>query len=193
VADLWWRSRQIIADADVPHLTGRPAPAVSPMPKDASTFDEVRYHEFKHFLIRQLLQEADTFTMCQSLELRTPFVDHHLVRASVQAGRWRRAPGLSFKATLFQHLDGLRMPDAIARRKQGFVLPYDAWIRSALSTSADGCLSDLRSRLDQDRYRPLVDRYLAGQLHWSAIWALYVLERVSTRAFRFAEPRVASV
>jgi hypothetical protein len=110
----------------------------------------------------------------------------------VHAGHWRRARGCSYKATLFQHPEGLHLPDAIRRRKQGFVLPYEAWIRTALETPGDSCLPDLPARLDRDAYRPLVAAYLDGRLHWSSIWALYVLERISARQWAHATPLTAA-
>jgi asparagine synthase (glutamine-hydrolysing) len=183
LVDVWSRCRRVLDDADIAHLSGVRTPRLPAPSVAASAFDAVRYFEFRDFLMRQLLPDADAFTMCHALELRTPYVDHRLVESTVSAGRWRRARGLSYKATLFRHLEGLYRPDAIARRKQGFVLPYDHWIRTSLLNPAAGCLPDLRARLDRERYRPFVGRYLDGQLHWSSIWALYVLERVSERPF----------
>jgi asparagine synthase (glutamine-hydrolysing) len=178
VIDTWWRSRQLFPDPDLIALTG----ASGLMPKAragrAAAFDQVRYCEFKHFLGSQLLGDADAFTMCRALELRTPFVDHCLLEATLAAGRWKRARGLSYKGTLFRHLAGLALPAAIKRPKQGFVLPFDSWIREALTRDVPPRLGDFKARLLQPCYHPFVARYLDGHLHWSRLWALYVLERV---------------
>jgi asparagine synthase (glutamine-hydrolysing) len=149
----------------------------------AAPFDQVRFCEFRYFLENQLLGDADAFTMCRGLELRTPFVDHRLVDATIQAGRWQQAKGLSYKATLFRYLSDLTVPSAVDRRKQGFVLPFDVWMREALTSPRPRRLADLKATLDQPRYHSFVSRYLDGQLPWSRLWALYVLERMRGQHF----------
>ncbi len=177
LADVWWEYRRIFTDAETLELTGvapsRPAwPSV-----DAAPFDVVRYLEVRHFLEPQLLADADAFTMCRALELRTPLVDHVVAEHVIRAGRWRRSPGASFKQTLFRALPELGAGGPPERTKQGFVLPYDAWLREALTTRAPRRLRDAASRLRHPRYAPFVRRFLRGELHWSRVWALYVFDR----------------
>jgi asparagine synthase (glutamine-hydrolysing) len=164
--------------ADVHALAGHPAPSPPARATRAASFDEVRYCEFRHFLASRLLRDADAFTMCRALELRTPFVDHVLVDSVLAAGRWRRARGLTHKATLFRHLSGLALPSGTDRPKQGFVLPLDAWMREALTGDRPRRLGDLKARLSHPRYGPLVSRFLERRLHWTGLWAVYVLDRV---------------
>ena len=179
VAEVWWEYRRLFADDDVATLAGR-HPSTMPVARGgdaAAAFDLIRYLEFRHFLEPQLLADADAFTMCHALELRTPLVDHVVADEVVRAGRWRRSSGASFKQTLFAAMPALTMPGGVSRPKQGFVLPYDAWFREALSAPSPTRWRDLASRLRKPRYQPFVERFLDRRLHWSRLWAIYVLDR----------------
>ena len=85
--------------------------------------------EFRQYLQMQLLRDTDAMAMRHSLEVRTPLVDRELLRAAVRvpaalrrAGpakrRLREAPRPPVPAALWQ------------RRKQGFTLPFDRWLRT---------------------------------------------------------------
>jgi asparagine synthase (glutamine-hydrolysing) len=177
----WWHYRELFSQDDVALLTGGSrGPAAPELPPGANAFAIVRWLEVSRFLQSQLLADADTFSMCHGVELRTPLSDHRLFETVSAAGRWYRKRGHSFKATLFHAMPRLRVPGRIhiVRRKQGFVLPYDTWLRRALAGKAKGPFEDLRRRLDPPRYAPFVRRFLSHELHWTTIWALYVLERL---------------
>ena len=67
------------------------------------------------------------------------------------------------------------------RRKRGFELPMAAWLRDALTQPHPPVWRDVAQRLGAPRYADAVRRFLDGRLHWSRLWALYVLERVEAR------------
>ncbi|TAK14271.1 MAG: asparagine synthase (glutamine-hydrolyzing), partial [Acidobacteria bacterium] len=78
VASVWWNYRAV-----TPRRDGRavPLPDLPPAARQASPFALIRYLEFREYLERVLLRDADAFTMAFALELRTPLVDHELVEA----------------------------------------------------------------------------------------------------------------
>jgi asparagine synthase (glutamine-hydrolysing) len=179
-AAVWWEYRGLWSRTDVQAFTGHRAPD---MPADASIegqrFDVIRACEWRQFLERQLLPDADAYTMCHSLELRTPFVDSVLVDAVLAAGRWSRGPAATYKQALFAAWDDMTVPALRDDPKQGFVLPFDAWLRHALTHPRPSHWTDVARRLRVPRYQTQVDRFLVGRLHWSRLWALYVRERIS--------------
>lgn len=179
--ETWWAYRGLWSRTDVARLTGR---AVPPVPSSggnpADPFDIIRDLEWRRFLQRQLLPDADAVTMCRALELRTPFVDHHVVEAVAAAGRWPRGSRSSWKAALCEAWPEWTTPAARHRPKQGFVLPIDVWLRIALSSPRPTAWRDVATRLRQPRYAGDVAAFLAGRLHWSRLWAVYVLERMET-------------
>jgi asparagine synthase (glutamine-hydrolysing) len=135
VASVWWNYRAV-----TPRRDGRtvPMPALPAAAAYASPFAVVRYLEYREFLERQLLRDADAFTMAFALELRTPFVDHDVVEAMASAGEWPKDGAKSFKAALFRALPDLTRPGSTLERKQGFVLPMSRWMREALAGVTGG-------------------------------------------------------
>ena len=178
VASVWWNYRAV-----TPRRDGRAVsmPALPAAAIGASPFALVRYLEFRGYLERQLLRDADAFTMAFALELRTPLVDHEIVEAMANAGEWPREGARSFKAALFRALPELTRQGGALERKQGFVLPMSRWMREALTPRVPSRWRDLRPRLEAHGERELIDRFLAGRVHWSRLWTPYVLARVTVR------------
>lgn len=176
IASVWWHYRAVTPSGDAGRLPAERLPALA---RDASPFALIRYLEMREFLQRQLLRDADAFTMCSALELRTPLVDHALVEAMAAAGAWPRGSARSFKAALFASLPELTRTGAALERKQGFVLPMSRWMREALSARAPARWRDLRPRLEANGHQLLIERFLGGRVHWSRLWAPYVLARMA--------------
>jgi asparagine synthase (glutamine-hydrolysing) len=119
--------------------------------------------------------------MAFALELRTPLVDHELVEAMAAVGEWPREGARSFKAALFRAMPDLTRRGGALERKQGFVLPMSRWMREALTPRVPSRWRDLRPRLEAHGHRDLIERFLAGRVHWSRLWTPYVLARVTSR------------
>jgi len=80
------------------------------------------------YMRNQLLRDADWAGMAYSLEIRTPFVDAHLVRklAPVLSSRWNTQGKGLFSAALKRPL-----PEIItSRAKTGFSTPVSKWLQS---------------------------------------------------------------
>ncbi len=139
-------------------------------------FWDIARSEIEEYMIPLLLRDADAYTMAWGLELRTPFVDHLLVETVRDTVRWRRDGATSYKATLIARMQGLVPPTHLGQPKRGFVLPIEDWLRRAFD---DGAKRDetLAALAAEPRYRFAIDLFRRGRLHWSRIWALYVLER----------------
>ncbi len=176
VANVWWQYRAVTPVRAGGAMPGERLPSLA---SGATPFALIRYLEVREFLQRQLLRDADAFTMCCALELRTPLVDHVLLEAVAAVGEWPRGQARSFKAALFAALPELTRPGAAGERKQGFVLPMSRWMREALSARVPARWRDLRPRLEAGGHQALIDRFLAGRLHWSRLWAPYVIARMA--------------
>ncbi len=177
---LWRIYRALFTRVQVAGLAGdaaRPAVEAREPERDAGDpFWQIARLEIEEFLIPQLLRDSDAYTMAWALELRTPFVDHAFLAAVREGGRWPRRRGESWKTTLFRHMDGFLPASHLGRRKQGFTLPFDRWLREtlALTRPRDEAFAAL---LAAPRSRAIIDGFLRGRLHWSRPWALYALER----------------
>jgi asparagine synthase (glutamine-hydrolysing) len=178
LVEVWRSYRALFSRAHLRALVGT-GPVESGMADRAETNDwfwDVARLEVEEFMCPQLLRDSDAFTMTWGVELRTPFVDHMVLSAVRDTVRWRREGRASYKATLFRHMRELVPETHLDRPKQGFVLPLEEWLRRALDGSArpDKALAAVCA---EPRYRFAIDLFRRRRLHWSRIWALYVLER----------------
>ncbi|SMF21060.1 asparagine synthase (glutamine-hydrolysing) [Tistlia consotensis] len=134
------------------------------------------------FLGERCLRDSDTMSMAVSLELRAPFTDRELVRLLRRVPGAERCAGAPDKPYEWRLLRPLLGDDFPLRGKQGFVFPFEQWLR------APGYRATLRDRLGDRRLvadcglRPAVVEGLLdsferqpGRVPWSRIWALHVL------------------
>jgi asparagine synthase (glutamine-hydrolysing) len=151
----------------------------------ASTFDpinRVSYLEARCYMQNILLRDADCMSMAHGLEVRVPLLDHKLAEfLFTLPGDWKldsRTP----KPLLVKATSGA-LPDAIVRRKKrGFTLPFERWMRDEmrgdiekqLCSDPKGPLADV---LAPDAPRAVWEQFMAGKTSWSRPWALYVLQR----------------
>ena len=101
------------------------------------------------YLQSQLLRDIDVMSMAHGLEVRVPFVDHELVAAVwPELGRHRAL--LAGKPLLHGTLEHALPADVVTQPKQGFTLPFAAWMRGALAPLVPGrTAAGGRRRLDQ--------------------------------------------
>jgi asparagine synthase (glutamine-hydrolysing) len=90
------------------------------------------YVDIKTWLPDDLLLKADKMTMATSLELRVPFLDHKVLEFAAALPPVFKVRGRSTKRIL-KRVFARRIPaEIIGRRKAGFPVPYDTWLRTDL-------------------------------------------------------------
>ena len=143
--------------------------------------NRVSYLEARCYMLNTLLRDSDFMTMAHGLEVRVPLIDHHLAqRVLALPGSWKLEAGTP-KPLLVRALRG-QLPDKVVhRRKQGFTLPFEPWLRQdlrpvleeAFSKIGDGALGAVINR----RFALRVwEDFLEGRTSWTRPWSLYVLE-----------------
>ncbi|HUF24477.1 MAG TPA: asparagine synthase (glutamine-hydrolyzing) [Vicinamibacterales bacterium] len=184
-AGLWRQYRSLFERAAIRRLTG-----VEPPPDDQgpdvpgrSMLDVVMLCEIREYMASQLLRDSDAFSMCDSLELRVPFVDHQLMARVHEGGWWSRGRHATYKAALFAAMPDPLPADHLARRKTGFIIPMGDWLRAALA--GDRALTVLHEPLRSPALRPYVDAFVRGRLDPNRLWALVVHEHF---AGKYAHP-----
>ena len=144
--------------------------------------NRVSFLEARCYMLNTLLRDSDFMSMAHGLEIRVPLIDHQLARRVLAfPGRWKvdsRTP----KPLLVKALNG-QLPDKIIhRRKRGFTLPFEHWLRDALrpvvtdsiNRIGEGALAGFVSpRAAKQVWQDFVDR----KTSWSRPWSLYVLQR----------------
>jgi asparagine synthase (glutamine-hydrolysing) len=139
--------------------------------------------EQRLFLGERLLRDNDVASMACSLEQRVPLVDQVLLESVDRMSDRARYQPLGRKAVLRRiGLRGLE-PALFERRKSGFVLPFDRWIRRGLKDAMDQTLRDPQAiapvGLDPVAVGRLWRAFLEGGpgMYWSRVWSVYVFIR----------------
>ncbi len=119
------------------------------------------------YLSEDILVKVDRASMATSLEVRSPFLDPGLIDFLATVPDSMKLHRLTGKRLLRQTMRG-RVPDEVLdRKKQGFGIPIDAWLRDELRPLLDEHLSSDRIRalgfFDADAVAPLVDEHTTAK------------------------------
>ena len=101
--------------------------------------------EMSLYMSNMLLRDTDQMSMAHALEVRVPLLDHRLVEAVVALpGRLKTATSASapIKRLLVEAVAPEVPPELLNRPKQGFVLPWECWLRRELRQPIAECLHD---------------------------------------------------
>ena len=176
VFDRWWRRNWT-----GPMLSnlGLPVPSIDP-PEGCQAFMDdfarISCAEVSGYMRDMLLRDSDQMSMAVSLELRVPFLDHRLVEyaislpASLKQGKWTKSLLVSACVDL--------LPSSVYdRKKMGFELPMDAWMRGPLRyfvVEGTTFVTDLL-KLPNAPIRQLIVNFETKRTHWKALWSLAIL------------------
>jgi asparagine synthase (glutamine-hydrolysing) len=139
------------------------------------------------YMRNSLLRDADVCSMAHGLEVRVPLLDHHLVEHVASLPGRIKVGGSAPKRLLVRAMGDALPPEIHERRKQGFLIPYEVWIRGALKSQFDEVLHqpDLARSLGL-RPAQVLNIWNQFQRHYRGVnmqhpLALYVLMRWCAR------------
>jgi asparagine synthase (glutamine-hydrolysing) len=92
------------------------------------------YVDTKTSLPDDLLLKADKMTMANSLELRVPFLDHKLLEFAASLPANLKVRRCTTKYLAKRALRGRLPRPILERRKAGFPVPYESWLRTDLKS-----------------------------------------------------------
>jgi asparagine synthase (glutamine-hydrolysing) len=143
--------------------------------------NQVAVLESSTYMANMLLRDTDCMSMAHALEVRTPLLHHPL---------WEYVLPLASRLKCDAHLPkplllraaGQRLPEEIyLRRKMGFTLPFELWMRNGLKAELERELLDPGlneyAPLDAHQVANIWKAFLAGKTNWSRPWGLFVLKR----------------
>jgi asparagine synthase (glutamine-hydrolysing) len=135
------------------------------------------------------LVKVDRASMAHGLEVRPPLVDHELMELAARIpSRWKVHRGQT-KWILKQAARGI-LPDSILeRKKHGFEIPIDDWLRGPLGPMFESAVLDRGARvsglIDQGVARRIYESHRAGTgRQGNVLWSLLVLARWAERYLR---------
>jgi asparagine synthase (glutamine-hydrolysing) len=137
--------------------------------------------DVESYLPYDLLVKMDIATMANSLEARSPFLDHHVMEFCARLPERYKLRGMRLKYLLKKAGTGLLPPETLTRRKMGFGVPVGSWMRGELRSWMEDLLLSPRSLkrgyFQPEALRQVVDRHLEGREDRSfELWALLWLE-----------------
>ena len=133
------------------------------------------------YLPNDLLVKVDIASMANSLEARSPFLDHKVIEFAASLPESLKMSGVETKSFLKKVAARLVPKEAIYRRKMGFGVPVGKWFRGEMKDFVrEVLLSDAslkRGIIRPEMLRRYVDEHTNGvRDHAFRIWALLMLE-----------------
>jgi asparagine synthase (glutamine-hydrolysing) len=171
------RMRELVAGADTEQL-------IRQLYASAETDDPLNRAlrvDFETLLPDQVLAFVDRLSMAHSVEVRPPFLDHRIMElAGSLPGRMKIKAG-RVKHVLKHAVRGLLPDEVIERPKEGFVLPINDWLLSALQPYVRETLAPSRlarhGLLEPGVVQALVAEHYAGRgQHGSRLWNLLMFQ-----------------
>jgi len=132
------------------------------------------------YLPEDILFKVDIASMANSLECRSPFLDHRLIEfAASLPGRYKLSPRGRHKHILKEAFRDWLPPGFMDRPKKGFSVPLSRWLREDLAPMMQDllvgqkCLSPWFDQRSIERY---VREHIGGEAaHSTRLWPLLVL------------------
>jgi asparagine synthase (glutamine-hydrolysing) len=146
-----------------------------------SPVDRMLDIDLNTYLPGDLLTKMDIASMANSLEARSPFLDHRLMELAARLPASWKVRGTTTKFGLKSALRSIVPDDLLDRPKWGFSIPLAEWVRGPLHATIRDVLLDPAAR-SRNIFLPgavkeLLDQHANQRVDRSSeIWALFVLE-----------------
>jgi asparagine synthase (glutamine-hydrolysing) len=135
--------------------------------------------DYKYYLPQMMMFKIDRTSMANSLEVRSPFVDHLLIQYVLSTGL--RSDMLNMnKGVLKKYLLDDFSTNFINRKKQGFVFDLEQWVFRNINHIEDTISEgNLVSSFSKNTLKLLSIN--KSRINANRIWKLYVLEKYFSR------------
>ncbi len=140
------------------------------------------YVDFLTYLPGDILTKVDTASMANSLECRSPFLDHEVVEFACRLSPSEKLQFKNGKKILKQCVRGKIPSSVLNRRKMGFGVPIGRWFREERWKTflKDVLLSPAqknRGYFNPQAVEKMIEEHLSGTRDRSAmLWQLLILE-----------------
>lgn len=140
-----------------------------------------QFADVKTYLPDDILAKVDRMSMANSLEVRTPFLDHRVVEFAAALPSNLKLRGLRTKYLLKRSM-AKRLPRQILKRgKQGFSIPMKNWLTQDLRPMMEDVLAPQRIKeggfFDADSVERMKTQHVKGIAnHSHQLWSLMMFE-----------------
>ncbi|MCY2687945.1 asparagine synthase (glutamine-hydrolyzing) [Salinimicrobium sp. TH3] len=161
-------------------------PQIPAVPKSFDKMSKISWAEIYGYMIPMLLRDSDQMSMAVGLEIRVPFLDHHLVEHILKLPE-NHKKGRRMKSLLVEAFKKDLVPEVYNRPKQGFVLPMQEWLNGPLRNFAEEGIHVVAQYLKSQEPVVQMSQFTEGKLHWTRIWHWSVLGHWLIRQNQFAQ------
>jgi len=143
--------------------------------------EQLLYLDSRTYLPGDILTKVDRMSMANSLECRSPLLDHQLIEFVAGVPSEMKINGRETKYLLKKAMVGIVPDEVLHRPKQGFGVPINEWINSELDTRIRDDLTDGRTLgrgyFDSSFIRMLLKEHSSKRRdHSHQLWLLWMLE-----------------
>lgn len=140
---------------------------------------QVSVAEYLGYTRNTLLADMDQTSMAVSLEVREPFFDHELVEFVLNVPDEQKL-GKHPKNLLVESLQALLPLEVVTRKKQGFLFPWNVWMKKELLGFCDDHIRSVAQRdfINEEALLDYWQRFQRGDqtVRWLEIWLFVVLD-----------------
>ncbi len=142
--------------------------------KDITDYKKLMLFEYKLYLSEMMMLKVDRTSMANSLEVRSPFVDHRLIEYILSTSPTYYELNNS-KAILKKYLGEDFNQEFINREKMGFVFNLEKWTYGNLSSIIDSFEKLTHFDISTSKINKLTK--FKSRINAQRIWKLYFLEK----------------
>ncbi len=188
-AEFYAHSRQLFSNSESISIIGefnkmnssvkKMASAIFKQYDSAHLLSAISICEMQTYLQNILLRDGDQMTMAHALEVRAPFLDHHLIQYVLSVNDKEKYPHTP-KQLFTKAMGDLLPKEIINRKKMGFVFPWKDWMKNELFLFCDEKINDLseRSIFNKEAVLKLWNSFIKNDktVTWTMLWHLVSLE-----------------
>ena len=153
-------------------------------PDDAELLNKLLYFGIKTWLPNDFFVKADKMTMAHAVEERVPILDHNIAEFAFTIPTRLKLKGLTGKYIFKKAMAGLVPDQIINRRKHGFNVPADYWMRHSLKDTFAQLLHESKHNYyDKEYISNLLTRFQKSRgsynmnfLNAQKLWSILIFE-----------------
>ncbi len=152
--------------------------------KNFKDINAILHADMNLVLQGDMLTKVDSMSMANSLEVRTPFLDHNVVDFVFNLPVSYKIDKFGRKKILKDSFRNILPTELLNRRKMGFEVPLLSWLKNQLWSDIDNIFLSEKFIKDQNVFNYSVINDLKMRLHsknpddsHAKIWALLVFQR----------------
>ncbi len=148
--------------------------------ENSDSWKSLQEREIRNYVTSRLLRDTDSMSMAHSLEVRVPLLDDNLIAHMFSISSMKNSSLGWPKKLLIKATEDLIPNFVLNRKKQGFQLPMDYWIRNELKDIVDDVFSE-NSTKNRGLFKPkgmkqIIQKFNKNEVTYDVVWKFVILE-----------------